>query len=148
VETINIGLMNPIHPLPLQKIFLPTMWKQFVAALMLISIALQSLNRVVIVGGYYAAAYAKNCENKARPEMKCGGRCQMMKKLRAQEKSDQQVPVSRNLEQALSSKSFFASVSLIAPPSLEHNSFVLLSPLPIRSVAHFHPPGKRLIILA
>jgi len=43
---------------------------------------------------YYAntAAFAKNCINKAMPEMKCNGKCQLMKKLREEQEKQQQNP--------------------------------------------------------
>jgi hypothetical protein len=129
-----------------KKIYPAGMWKPLVAALMLISIALQSFNRLVIVAGYYAAAYTKNCENKAKPEMKCGGRCQMMKKLNTENKSDQQAPSSRSFEHVLSSKSFFAQLLPLPIQPLQHTSGYLLSQLPVISRNCFHPPGERLII--
>ena len=43
---------------------------------------------------YYAntSAFAKNCENKAKPAMHCNGKCQMMKKIKAAESKEQQMP--------------------------------------------------------
>ncbi len=38
------------------------------------------------------AAFAKNCENKARPSIHCNGKCQMMKKLKEHDKREQQLP--------------------------------------------------------
>jgi hypothetical protein len=131
-----------------KKIYPAGMWKPLVAALMLISIALQSLNRVMIVGGYYASAYTKNCENKTKPELKCGGRCQMMKKLNAENKNDQQAPSARSSEHVLSSKSFFAQLLPLYTEWLEHNSNYTLSQLPLVNRKYFHPPGVRLIIFS
>lgn len=116
------------------------MWKPFLAALLLLSTALHSLNRVMIVGGYYTSAYAKNCENKASPKMKCGGRCQMMKKLKADEKKDQ-LPSSRLSEQVLSSKSFYASIHSLNTAHLIHCSNYLVTHLPVSITDFFHPPG-------
>jgi hypothetical protein len=78
------------------------------------------MNRAVIVGGYYTAAYAKACENKARPEMKCGGRCQMMKKLKDEEKNEQQAPSANRFDLVITSKSFFASVSNLPVVATKH----------------------------
>ena len=41
---------------------------------------------------YYAnkGAFAKNCINKARPKMRCNGKCQMMKALLAEHKKEQE----------------------------------------------------------
>ena len=54
----------------------------------------QSFDRVLIVADYFArtSAYAKNCENKKKPQMRCQGKCQMMKKLEQQEKDNQSYP--------------------------------------------------------
>jgi len=59
----------------------------------------QSFDRVLIVADYFArsSAYAKNCENKKKPQMRCQGKCQMMKKLEQQEKDNQSYP-ERKLE--------------------------------------------------
>ena len=95
------------------------------------------------MGDYYSntAAYAKNCINKAKPQMHCNGKCQMMKKLKAQEKKDQQNPERRNSkEDVLSSKSFFVSLNIITTHSriLYHNAD---SGVPVkRSHTFFHPP--------
>ena len=54
----------------------------------------QSFDKVLIVADYFArtSAYAKNCENKKKPQMRCQGKCQMMKKLEQQEKDNQSYP--------------------------------------------------------
>lgn len=60
-----------------------------------------------------AAKYAKNCENKAKPEMHCNGKCQMMKKLQQEEKKDRENPgrkAENKSEVVLSAKTFFATI--------------------------------------
>ena len=54
----------------------------------------QSFDKVLIVADYFArtSVYAKNCENKKKPQMRCQGKCQMMKKLEQQEKDNQSYP--------------------------------------------------------
>ena len=54
----------------------------------------QSFDRVLIVADYFArsSAYAQRCENKKKPQMRCQGKCQMMKKLEQQEKNNQSSP--------------------------------------------------------
>ncbi len=66
--------------------------KQVIAFIFLLAFAMQTFSRAIIVWDYAlnTKAYAKNCENKARPQMHCNGKCQMMKKLQEQEKKDQQ----------------------------------------------------------
>ncbi len=88
-------------------------------------------------------AYAKNCENKAKPKMHCNGHCQMMKKLKEQEKNDAQVPERKyeNKIEVLSSKSFFysleAGVTIIVSKAI---CFEKRYPLKDISYDYFHPP--------
>jgi hypothetical protein len=121
-------------------------FKQLLSAFVLLAFCCQLFNRAAIVTSYYTntAAYAKNCENKAKPQMACHGKCQMIKKLRAEEKKDQQNPERRsgnNDEVVLSSKSFYPSLSNIAAMDVSsyanyHTGTELKMP---RSV--FHPPA-------
>ncbi len=70
------------------------MFKQVITFVFLFAFALQTFSRYIIVFDYAVntEAYAKNCENKTRPNMHCNGKCQMMKKLKQEEKKDQQNP--------------------------------------------------------
>lgn len=125
------------------------MFKQLIATVFFFSFFAQSFTQVAIVGSYYAntGAYAKNCINKATPKMHCNGKCQMMRKLKREEKKDQQNPQRRMAkEDVLSSKSFFAAV--------QNSAFrfgacysVFLSGAPLdRAIAFFHPPGTSGVI--
>ena len=73
--------------------------------------------------------------------MHCNGKCQMMKKIKEQEKKDQQNSERRSgKEDVLSSKSFFASLNIITVHSriLYHNTN---SGVPAKKGhAFFHPP--------
>ncbi|NCI45669.1 hypothetical protein [Sediminibacterium soli] len=116
-------------------------WKLPVTLLLLVALAWQSLNKSVIVGEYYASVFEKNCENKSKPLLKCHGRCQMMKRLQAAEKKEQQAPSFSRFDQVLSSRSYFASVnplSLIKPVHIA--GYINTS---TRGFARdfFHPPG-------
>jgi hypothetical protein len=68
-----------------------SLYKSTAAALILLAVLAQTFSKSFIVAGYYAntQAYAKNCENKAKPQMHCNGKCQMMKKIQAEEKKKQ-----------------------------------------------------------
>lgn len=100
-----------------------------------------------IIADYYTNTekYAANCENKARPKMHCNGKCQMMKKLKQEEKKDQENPERKSEnknEVLLSSKSFFASLVL---PVLQLNPEIKYpgqsNSISIdRSLDIFHPP--------
>lgn len=61
---------------------------------MLLAFAVQTFNKAFIVVEYFTntKAFEKLCENKARPQLQCKGKCQMVKKLKEQEKKDEQVP--------------------------------------------------------
>lgn len=89
---------------------------------------------------------AKNlCENRNRPQLHCRGNCVLMKKLKAQEKQEQNVPATLKFETStvvISSRSFFATVEniLINP----HNSYKIPanSGKPVDMAASiFHPPS-------
>jgi hypothetical protein len=118
--------------------------KQLIVAVLLLALLGQTLNRAFIVTSYYVnqGAFARNCENKARPKMHCNGRCQMMKKLRQEENKDKQNPERRSsYDEVLSSKSFFATVEVYSAPLLQHVAVYranVPSPHP-RNI--FHPPG-------
>lgn len=122
-----------------------TMFKQITAALLLLCFMTQVLSRAAVVGSYYmnTEAYAKNCINKAKPKLHCNGKCQMMKKLRQEEKKDAQNPERRSnmKDEVLSSKSHFASVQLIIPSLAVHHFDHSLSYTNDRAIDIFHPPG-------
>ena len=118
--------------------------RQFGTILLLLAFLAQSFSKPFIVAGYFAntAAYAKNCENKAKPKLHCNGKCQMMKKLRQEENKDKQNPErkSDNKEEVLSFKSFSETIH-IYPIKIKTTY-----PLSISSKAidmprsFFHPP--------
>ncbi|MFT3979304.1 MAG: hypothetical protein QM687_02465 [Ferruginibacter sp.] len=92
------------------------MTRQITALMLLLAFALQTFNKAFIMVDYYAntGAYAKNCENKAKPKLHCNGKCQMMKKLKEEEKKEQQNPerkAENKNEIVLSSRSFFPVLS-------------------------------------
>ena len=77
------------------------MLRKIAAIILLFAFAAQAFNGAAIVVGYYtnSAAFAKNCENKARPTLHCNGKCQMMKKLNEQEKKEKQGPERKEVNQ-------------------------------------------------
>lgn len=120
---------------------------RFITALvLLVAFAMQTFYRAVIQLDYYARsdAYAKVCKNKARPQMHCNGKCQVMKKIKSEQEKDQENPgrKAENKAEALSlhhcnplpgfSPSFdvFLEYPFSAPP-----------PTVDRSYAVFHPPA-------
>ncbi len=89
--------------------------KQITAFIFLLAFAGQTFSKAFVVFDYFTntQAYAKNCENKAKPTMHCNGKCQMMKKLKQEEKKDQQNPERKSenkKEILLSSKLFYSTL--------------------------------------
>ncbi|MDE3253183.1 MAG: hypothetical protein KGO92_10285 [Bacteroidota bacterium] len=120
-------------------------WKRLMAACMLVSLLLQTFQVFAVVGDYYlnTSAYAKNCINKARPQMHCNGKCQMMKKIKQEEKKSARNPEKpENKNPVISSKSFFASLTfLYRGKTIPYIG--LLPGFPVnRSYPIFHPPGR------
>jgi hypothetical protein len=120
---------------------------RFVAILLLLgAFTAQTFYQAVMVLDYYlrTAAYEKVCENKARPELHCKGKCQVARKLKEEEKKDRQAPL-RKLEQkadTLSSETFFMVASLLSLPALRHPYPVLNTGAPpAQAYAIFHPPA-------
>lgn len=88
--------------------------------------------------------YVKRCVNKARPQLHCNGKCQMMKKILEQEKKEQGQPPELKLAaktDALSSRSFFP---VYHTPVIAHTGrqmLLLTIGMPVdRPVSLFHPP--------
>jgi hypothetical protein len=120
------------------------MYKQLTAFLLLAAFSLQMLNRAVVYIDYYAntAAYAKNCENKAMPLMHCNGKCQMMKKLKEQEKKESQAPERRSFnDEVIAARSFFVSINYFFLAST--SAYNIYSAKSTVDMPHsfFHPPG-------
>lgn len=100
-----------------------------------------------VIADYYTntAKYAANCENKARPKMHCNGKCQMMKKLKQEEKKDQENPERKDEnknEVLLFAKPFFTAVaqnncfSVAVKAYLPYKGSIIID----RSLSIFHPP--------
>jgi purine-cytosine permease-like protein len=121
------------------------MLQKFATFILLVSFAVQVFNRVTIVADYYTntAFYQKNCENITKPILKCNGKCQMAKKLKEEEKKDQQNP-----ERRIDNKNeFFSNIAytdlLILVPVLTEKKYFPLSSGIITSAPQsvFRPPS-------
>jgi len=114
--------------------------------MMLLAVMAQTYNRAFIVLDYYTntASFAMNCENKARPELHCNGKCQMIKKLKQEENKDTQNADSKGAGkyEIISSKSYFSS---LPQPVInrEHTNFIIADNKATigRPRAIFHPPS-------
>jgi len=132
-----------------RKYFLRTtfapMFRKLTAIFLLTAFVTQTFTGSLIRLDYYmnTAGYAQNCINKARPKMHCNGQCQMMKKLREEEKKEQE-NTERKYESkltVLSSRSFYPVLqpgfsSLVSIPHFYSNDNEQVS----MSRSFFHPP--------
>lgn len=124
------------------------MLKQLVTFILLISFATQTFNKVFIVIDYNinTSSFAAHCENKAKPILKCNGKCQMMKALKEEDKKDQQYPDRRGdnkNEIVLSCQTCFYNV--ISPEALANNhNYLQINDRRIvkRQKGIFHPPNN------
>src|SRR5687768_4805973 len=121
------------------------MVKQLTACILLVAFMAHTFNRAVIVFDYYTntAAFAKNCENKARPQLHCKGKCQMMKKLQQEEKKDQSNPERKmeNKNEVIAERSFYTALVCNAEVIIsQYPSFNIGTPIDM-SGDFFHPPG-------
>ncbi len=74
--------------------------------------------------------------------MHCNGKCQMMKKLQQQEKSDQGNPERKmeNKIEVISAKSFFATLKQLVAPGLPVYAEIIIQSPVDRSYSLLRPP--------
>lgn len=106
----------------------------------------QSFNQGWYYVGYLIQKkeYIKRCANKARPAMHCNGKCQLMKKIEAQEKKEQGQPPEMKFAakvEVLSSRSSFL-LKINTPVISTRQHFIVSSTgTPVdQSSSIFHPP--------
>ncbi|MEI7734445.1 MAG: hypothetical protein WCI49_03215 [Ferruginibacter sp.] len=89
------------------------MLKSLIAIPLIIAFAAQTFSAAFIQLGYAVnpAAFAKYCVNKAKPKLHCNGKCQLMKKIKEEEKKEQENLELKTIKsQSISSKSFYPSL--------------------------------------
>jgi hypothetical protein len=91
------------------------------------------------------AYIAKNtCENRYRPQMNCNGNCVLMRKMKQQEKEDQNSPGTPKLEFSniiLSSRSFFTAELSLSTDTYQSIFPIFNTGKPVdMPFAVFHPP--------
>lgn len=118
-----------------------------VIILLILSLFTQSMSKGVILLSYFTNkhAYERYCVNKARPQLHCEGKCQMAKKIKAEEERDQKDPLKQSLssEVSLINQNHFVQIHPEFIPSLLREK---LFPYCIgheqdMSRSIFHPPG-------
>ncbi len=86
-----------------------------------------------------------SCENRYRPQLHCNGNCVLMKKLKQQERSENNTPGTLKIETTtilLSSRSFFAQGQFSWPDGVPIRFTQSDTGKPVdRSFPVFHPPA-------
>jgi hypothetical protein len=121
---------------------------QRIAAFILILAFLgQTFNQGFSYIGYVInkAEYLRNCENKYKPMLHCEGKCQLMKKIEAQRKKEEQQAPELKLaakSEVISSKSSFLINPLGVVTEISREYITWNSGTPVdRSSSFFHPPN-------
>ena len=130
-------------------LLVPTMSRIPVIIILILAILTQSMSRGIILLSYFTnkQAYEKYCINKARPQLHCDGKCQMAKKIKAEEERDQKDPLKRSLssEVTMINENHFVSI----PPEFTAGQIRKdlfprsMGQLLNRSRSFFHPPNSR-----
>ncbi len=123
------------------------MFKQCSVFLLLLAVIATTFSRTVIVVNFYANQdyIAKNlCENRAKPMMRCCGKCQLRKRLSHQDNQDKNDPERRGENRSLvffhDELSPFLSAPIRDTHILSYALFSSKEPVD-RALAIFHPPG-------
>ena len=121
------------------------MFRSLTAILLLLAFAVQTFESAFLVLDYFTntGSFAKNCENKQRPQLHCNGKCLLMKKLKEQENKEQQNTAQKvNKNEVVSSRFFFISIDALF---IEKEMIRYASPdeaaVISRPRSFFHPPN-------
>jgi hypothetical protein len=121
--------------------------KKISATILLLAFAAQTFSQgITLIRFYINRAYiVKNeCINRYRPMLHCNGQCALAKKLKAQEKKEQQNPDLKMdaRQEIVSSRSFFITIPS-APLTIENNWLLFNDSRTLdQPSSFFHPPGK------
>ncbi len=134
--------------IPFQRLKRYFTYHRIFSSCLIVLLLTQVFSRPFIIVDYWmnTSSYLQNCENKAKPKLHCNGRCQMMKKMKSQDKSDSQTPekrAGRSIEQVQSSKTFFTEINtsvnstqLVSLIYIQYADDLLIG----HSGSIFHPP--------
>jgi hypothetical protein len=118
-----------------------------VIIILVLAILTQSMSKGIILLSYFTnkQAYEKYCVNKARPQLHCDGKCQMAKKIKAEEERDQKDPLKNSLssEVTMINENHFVSIQpeFIALPIRKDIFPHSIGNVMDRSRSFFHPPN-------
>jgi hypothetical protein len=121
------------------------MFKLIAAIFLLFAFTTQTFQQAVTVMNYYinTGSFSKNCMNKARPVLKCNGKCQMAKKIREEEKKSENNGELKgaNKNENLYAVSYFTKAAFKITEHLHAFSGDYTVSLPEERCTHiFHPP--------
>jgi len=119
--------------------------RSFIAILLASIFLFQSASKLLIIANYEVNKVSitqKYCVNKTKPKMHCNGKCHMMKRMKEEEKKENQAPTSQKekLEvQFFSTKSFNFIASTVLKKEAIQVSY-LFSKSNKHLLGVFHPP--------
>ncbi len=121
--------------------------KKTISFIFLLSFIAQIFGSTIVLAKYYSnkAPFIKNCINKNKPQLKCNGKCQMMKKMAEEEQKEKDdLEKKSGLKiSVLSTKSFFnnkVADAIAINSNLSYHQFQVQSTTD-RSFSVFHPPS-------
>lgn len=121
-------------------------YRKIVVVLLLAAFTTITFNQSFITLDYFLQRdyIAKNlCNNKAKPQMHCNGKCQLMKKLQQEQKKDQENPIRKTDTK----KQVFYSCSSIPGYTLKESTlaksypFLSVKKVIDRAFSLLRPPG-------
>jgi len=128
----------------LKNTFVSVMFRHLTTILLLAAFSLQVFNKAILVADYYvnSSTYIEKCENKAAPELNCEGKCLVSKKMKDEEKKEQNSELKRQGTEIVCLKTAYAS---LVPQNLTlvrvfNKNYCFCIPTTICSEI-FHPPG-------
>jgi hypothetical protein len=121
------------------------MWKNCLTILLLAAFGTQTFQQGLLITGFVARQdfIARNlCENRSRPAMHCNGKCQLMKKMRQEEKKDRENPGRKTDGRPTLIAQKMAAWNLAAGPGTTPARFPRINQgKPVdRTLDFFHPP--------
>lgn len=135
------------------NISIPSGWRtgqRIMVVFLLLTLMLQCFSKMIVVADFYANRdyIARNlCINRLRTAVHCGGRCQLDKRILAENKDngDTEHKAESRFE-VLSSKSFYLSSFLLFQPRVRRAYSVMAAEAPVdQPAAVFHPPAWSLV---
>lgn len=132
---------------------IPSGWRtgqRIMVVFLLLTLMLQCFSKMIVVADFYANRdyIARNlCINRLRTAVHCGGRCQLDKRILAENKDNGDTEhKSESRFEVLSSKSFYLTSFFLFQPGVNRSYLVMAADGPVDQPADiFHPPGWLLV---